>query len=237
MTADGVLVGEIAHIEGALPDSARFREEMSNEDRRAFSNLLLLCGTHHTVVDTDLGKWTTDKLKELKAAHEAIYTGAVDRLLSTVGDLTEGTSWTPATNLRALGDELGADELPWSLDVLHNFAARLATLPLGARSVLALIVSRGEGHQHSSCEVDLPLAVLEGIAACSKEELHDHLVILENAGLAGISWDEHPPSVEAFGSTGAVGWPIFFDLKQLADGDPTVIRTVLVDLDFSVFDR
>ena len=33
MGSDAVLVGEIAHIEGALPDSARFNAAMTNEQR------------------------------------------------------------------------------------------------------------------------------------------------------------------------------------------------------------
>jgi hypothetical protein len=48
MGEDGILVGEIAHIEAAMPDGPRFRKEMTNEERRAFANLLLLCGVHHT---------------------------------------------------------------------------------------------------------------------------------------------------------------------------------------------
>ena len=78
MTQDGVLVGEIAHIEAALPSGPRFRASMTNEERRAFGNLLLMCGTHHTIIDKDIARWTIERLTELKKAHEAIYTGAVD---------------------------------------------------------------------------------------------------------------------------------------------------------------
>ncbi len=54
MTADEVLVGRIAHIEAALPGGPRFRASMTNEERRSFENLLLMCGTHHDVIDADL---------------------------------------------------------------------------------------------------------------------------------------------------------------------------------------
>ena len=77
MTTDGVLVGEIAHIEAAKPEGPRFRESMTDEDRRASANLLLLCGTHHTIIDGDPATWTVKKLQGLKASHEAVYTGAV----------------------------------------------------------------------------------------------------------------------------------------------------------------
>jgi hypothetical protein len=51
MTTGGVLVGEIAHIQGPLPASPRFNPDMTNEQRRQYENLLMLCGTHHTAAD------------------------------------------------------------------------------------------------------------------------------------------------------------------------------------------
>jgi hypothetical protein len=56
MTAGGVLVGEIAHIQGPLPASPRFNPDMTNEQRREYENLLMLCGTHHTIIDNDVGE-------------------------------------------------------------------------------------------------------------------------------------------------------------------------------------
>jgi tetratricopeptide (TPR) repeat protein len=74
MTASGVLVGEIAHIQGALPASPRFNPDMTNEQRRKYENLLMLCGTHHTIIDNDVDKWTVSKLQDLKRTHEAAAT-------------------------------------------------------------------------------------------------------------------------------------------------------------------
>lgn len=42
---------EIAHIYGAFPGSARFDPAQTDDDRRAFSNLILLCSVHHKLVD------------------------------------------------------------------------------------------------------------------------------------------------------------------------------------------
>jgi tetratricopeptide (TPR) repeat protein len=70
MTTGGVLVGEIAHIQGALPDSPRFNPDMTNEQRRGYDNLILMCGTHHTIIDDDVDHWTVAKLLELKRDHE-----------------------------------------------------------------------------------------------------------------------------------------------------------------------
>ena len=80
MGSNGVLVGEIAHIEAALPDGARFNPTMTNKDRRAFNNLMLMCATDHTTIDADFETWTVEVLTELKKKHEAVYTGAIDQL-------------------------------------------------------------------------------------------------------------------------------------------------------------
>jgi hypothetical protein len=109
MGSDAVLVGEIAHIEGALPDSARFNAAMTNEQRRHYDNLLLMCGTHHTVIDSDETTWTVAKLKDLKRAHEATYTAAIDKLRQQVGDVTDGVTYTPAANGLAILDGQGLD--------------------------------------------------------------------------------------------------------------------------------
>lgn len=41
----------IAHIRGAYPGSARYLDSMTDDERRSFPNLLLLCKPHHDVVD------------------------------------------------------------------------------------------------------------------------------------------------------------------------------------------
>jgi hypothetical protein len=39
----GVFIGQLCHIEAAEEGGQRFNERMTNEERRAFENLLLLC--------------------------------------------------------------------------------------------------------------------------------------------------------------------------------------------------
>ncbi|MCQ1766099.1 hypothetical protein NOJ28_11185 [Neorhizobium galegae] len=78
----GVMVGQICHIEAALPDGARFNRHQSNEERRALSNLILLCANHHLIVDSKLheAEWTLSKVKKMKADHEARFQ-AIEGLL------------------------------------------------------------------------------------------------------------------------------------------------------------
>ncbi len=241
MRSDAILVGEIAHIEAAMPTGPRFRASMTNEERRGFSNLLLICANHHTVIDADPDTWTVAKLQALKAAHEAIYTGTIDRLRSTVGDITQGTPWQPATNLGMLPyiGKLGPDEIAGSIEVMNGFACRLATVPVGARSVLALVVSHGNQiASTSSAEVAILWPLLQQVADCSLQELRDYIAVLEHAQLA---WPYDPEDgtvslVVAGNSTPGNGWEIMVELKEIAGSDNAVVRRVLVDLDFTAFD-
>ena len=48
---DMVLNVEIAHIRGAHPNGPRYVTTMTDKQRRLFGNLLLLCPSHHRVID------------------------------------------------------------------------------------------------------------------------------------------------------------------------------------------
>jgi hypothetical protein len=240
MTADGILVGEIAHIEAALPSGPRFRAEMTNEQRRAFDNLLLLCGTHHTIVDVDVRTWTVETLQNLKRSHETVYTGAIDRLRSTVSDVTEGTTWQPATNLKRLDHTIGLApaELAVSLGILDKLAERLAALPVGARSLLAVIVSRGKvASMNRHHEVAISLALLQQIVDCSRSELGEYIAVLEDAGFTTLDAEfAEVPEILVRNSTQEIGWPVMAELHDLAAGNAALVRQVIVDLNFTAFD-
>jgi hypothetical protein len=68
---NGVFVGEMCHIEGERANSARHNAAQSDDDRRAFENIILLCPTHHTVIDNDEGRYTAERLREMKRQHES----------------------------------------------------------------------------------------------------------------------------------------------------------------------
>ena len=70
----------IAHIQGANPGSARYKKKMTNDQRRSITNLMLLCGPHHWIVDQDELKYTAEKLQSWKTRHEAEFgQGAADQ--------------------------------------------------------------------------------------------------------------------------------------------------------------
>jgi hypothetical protein len=65
------LKAEIAHICGERPGSPRYDPKMTEADRTAISNLVLLCPNHHTVVDALLPQdHPVALLREMKERHE-----------------------------------------------------------------------------------------------------------------------------------------------------------------------
>lgn len=65
-----VFVGQICHIEAANPGGQRFNSSSTDERRRSFENLLLLCYKHHKETD-DVVRYSVDALSEMKGRHES----------------------------------------------------------------------------------------------------------------------------------------------------------------------
>jgi hypothetical protein len=72
LTPDGAkeTLGEMAHIIAKSPDGPRGKSDIPPESRDSYENLILLCPTHHKIVDKDPEKWTVDILKQMKEKHE-----------------------------------------------------------------------------------------------------------------------------------------------------------------------
>jgi hypothetical protein len=62
-------VGEAAHIYGANPGSARYRSEMSSDERSDISNGIWLCSTCHKLVDDDDKRYPAGLLFEWQREH------------------------------------------------------------------------------------------------------------------------------------------------------------------------
>ncbi|MGO8749469.1 MAG: NB-ARC domain-containing protein [Thermoguttaceae bacterium] len=73
--ASGSVIGEVCHIKGEKPDSARYDKAQTPKERHAFENLILLCGRHHKIIDDNEGEHTVERLMGMKARHEAGHQG------------------------------------------------------------------------------------------------------------------------------------------------------------------
>ena len=67
--SDSTLYGAICHISAASKEGPRYIKSMTNEERRGYDNLILLCDKHHKQVDNNSELYSIEYLKELKAKH------------------------------------------------------------------------------------------------------------------------------------------------------------------------
>lgn len=73
VASDGIsIISKICHIEAASKDGPRFNESMTEDERRGFDNLILLCDEHHTIIDNkqNVKKYPVELLKQWKGNHE-----------------------------------------------------------------------------------------------------------------------------------------------------------------------
>lgn len=65
------VIGEICHIEGLNPDSARYNPYLTNKQANSIDNLILLCSNHHNIIDQNSEVYTVECLKKMKIEHES----------------------------------------------------------------------------------------------------------------------------------------------------------------------
>ena len=66
----GTVTAEICHIRGLSPRGPRYDKEQTPEERNSAANLILMCGRHHKVIDTETRRYTAAVLLQIKQEHE-----------------------------------------------------------------------------------------------------------------------------------------------------------------------
>ena len=69
--SDATVVAYIRHIYAAADNGPRGKPDLTEEERNAPDNLILLCGHHHPVVDKQYETYPADLLRSWKKVHEA----------------------------------------------------------------------------------------------------------------------------------------------------------------------
>lgn len=66
----GVVTGIVCHIKARNRGGPRFDAKQTAEERHAFENLILLCGRHSKIIDSQPKTYPVELLKEIKGIHE-----------------------------------------------------------------------------------------------------------------------------------------------------------------------
>lgn len=74
-------IGEMAHIRGNKKGTNRHDASQSQADRDDYENLILLCPTHHEIIDAQENEeqYSVDLLLSMKAEHENSVNGRLDQ--------------------------------------------------------------------------------------------------------------------------------------------------------------
>jgi hypothetical protein len=67
---DLALIGEMAHIKGEKPGSARYDPDQPVGERNSYRNLIYLCANDHTMIDQQEDSYPVEKLLRIKLDHE-----------------------------------------------------------------------------------------------------------------------------------------------------------------------
>ena len=165
----GTVIGQVCHIEAAMPDGPRFNPNQTNEQRREISNLVLICANHHLQIDSKKheANWPVAKVKRLKAEHEAKFKAIPDSLQQRFNcqfeDITDALEPTEADNFgkleRVLPDcKLKQDDKPKRAKQVRSFLTKMAKVPQVERDFMLSIIKRaiklGERAYEASVHVD-----------------------------------------------------------------------------------
>lgn len=116
------IIGHVCHIVAKNPTGPRGNASYTREQLDDFDNLLLLCPTHHTIVDKDTDTYTVETLKGMKELHYAEMKGLLQK-----------------------GE-------PWKVNVSQIYylnIPRLASLPMKGSGMLNMDVMGGHKCLHS----------------------------------------------------------------------------------------
>lgn len=234
----GAMLGKIAHIHAAEKGGARFRKDMTNEQRLAFDNLMLVCGKHHDIIDypDNAEIYKPEVLRKYKAEHEGRFRRAERQLIEQVTDSTQATQPTYPRTMRRIGEVLGVCEMvdhDEEIEGIRSFIDRLKELPLEQRDFAVKVATRMR-------RLDAEKLLVEDVTGAfqiGNSKLQNHMRVLEHHGLGCINeghnyreyfvelWDRKP---------GGNPW---IEMLEFCDQTGVSIDTLVYDLDFSQYDK
>lgn len=235
---NGNFIGQICHIEAAEAGGERFNPNMTNEERRAFDNLMLMCYEHH-VVTNDVVKYPVCELKRMKREHEEKFSSVIQKMRNSVIDYGIVNQYSKVVTCKRLSDvmEFGCtdEENLENAKVLNGLIDKLVDVPIETRYLLAIMVTRSFDDMLGGCMV--PLHEIEAATGKNASFIMNHIEILNRRGvISEPDTDEYGrPFCNLYGDFNS-GWNYWGNIRDYCNmiGEP--ITKICVELDFSVFD-
>lgn len=249
MTADGKLIGEVAHIAGEGEGGPRFDPKLSEEQRRAFENLMLLCPTCHTLVDKNPKKFTKAVLRKWKRDREARFEAVGDLLqksyLNEITDDAETFGATLPVTLASYVAYLEArDEEPLidgdTPGEVTDYVEKLRHLTPSDRQLMLAVIEKAlalGGRHETEYGISVHTDDLKTIRI-NHSRLSDYKIgklgrTLERHNLGSMDVDGHDSELSISAMHSDMGWS---DLQAYAQSKGATLGSLLVDLKFGLLD-
>ncbi|KAF2988817.1 hypothetical protein MJC1_04108 [Methylocystis sp. MJC1] len=242
----GTMIGHICHIEAAKPDGARFNASMTNEQRRAQDNLMLLCASHHAAVDGNPSTYTITKLKKIKAEHEGRFSeieGTLKRWFES--EYVDNTTLIQATkpkSLRRLKAYFDEEKVEFTdkhatkaLVEIGKYLRLASVVPQRERELIKLIFQRAKRlkfSEHGQVIVDADDFI--SAFGYSLTRLKRQAKMLEDYGVGSLQpEDDGRASLRLSDPSNYVRWT---DLDGFCEKEGLSIDAFLLRLDFAQLD-
>lgn len=236
---------QAAHIHGVGVGAARGVHSLDDDQLREPANLVLLCPNHHVEIDNKAleGTYTVKYMQEMKANHEERFRTALVSLERIV-DSTAGVVVKRPQNLGALAgfcDNMTEEEKRQNADAAAPFVDALAKQPISLRDVIVLVLVHGRPRSRfgglRSKAIAAPFARIEAAAQITRHDLMERVKALQDDGLIAVEEDENTWFLVLVDPTASsIGWDLFEEIHNFADGDRMVIERVVSELDFTALD-
>ncbi|WP_454015783.1 hypothetical protein [Bacillus sp. Marseille-Q7846] len=230
---NGTYIAQVCHIEAASKGGQRFNPDMTNKERRDFSNLILLCYEHHKVTD-DEAIYTVEKMKEMKANHEAKFKNIIEDMSNLfIEDITKNQSIIYPISLNSINDELkwrnNEEELQQALEVMIVEVQKLVKITPATRSVFLTMLERSEGNI-------VLLNEIPDILNLSNKKMEKHMDLLIKYSLIDKPEEsfEYRGYISEFNTV--EGWPMWEDIKKYCEVTDIDLKEIVYDLKFDLLD-
>ncbi len=235
---NGDFVGQVCHIEAANPGVERFNPQMTNDERRHISNLMLMCHEHHVVTD-DVIAYPVEKLKKIKQDHEKKFQDIAGLMKAAIVDYGVTKSTKLAQNGRKLNRilswNLNENDLSDTMKDINELSNVLSDVPLATRSLLGIMVMRSYKGQNTECAV--PVDEVGSATNLRRFELASHIDSLERRKI--VTSPEYNESRGCYECSllGNANWNYWTEIRDFCKKAGVDISVICTDLDFSVFDE
>lgn len=234
----GNFIGQICHIEAAEEGGERFNPNMTNEERRAFDNLMLMCYEHH-IVTNNVSEYPASKLKKMKKDHEDRFSGIIQKMSNSITDYGKVGNYSTSKVCHKLSNVLGYgcsdDENTENSKILNRLINKIIDVPIETRFLLAIMVSRSFPDILENCTV--PLHEIEAAICKDSSYILLQIDILKRRGLIS------EPDMDEYGCPFCVlygdhdtGWSYWNDIREFCRKSGISTNEICVNLNFSLVD-